>query len=229
MARKTWIKVKRGILEPRHINKLGVAWYLYFYILDNADWETGKIFEWKDKFAADELGKPLGMIREHRKLLVTEKYITTTQNRLSQTITIMNWTNPRMYDGKVLNEGSEKDEPYTEKADEGSGKGYGKGVLDHAKISHSSLYHITHNTGKDKDILDEAFNTMRISLFSNTLSPSWWKIMEDAPKVLDGDVLKIFVDNPKMVSDINNMPKSYQKGIAICNYPFKSFILEEVK
>jgi hypothetical protein len=43
--RKTWIKVKRGILEPKHIEKLGVAWYLYFYILDNADWDTGTIPE----------------------------------------------------------------------------------------------------------------------------------------------------------------------------------------
>jgi DnaD/phage-associated family protein len=112
-GKKTWIKIKRGILEPKHITKLGQAWYLYFYILDNADWETGTIKEWKDEYASQDLEKPIGMIREHRKHLVAEEYITCEKKRYSQTITIHNWTNPRRYDGEVLNfnaESSEKDE-----------------------------------------------------------------------------------------------------------------------
>ena len=73
--KKTWIKVKRGLLEPKHINQLGSAWYLYFYILDQAEWETGTISNWKDKYAADELNKPINLIREHRKHLQEMKYI----------------------------------------------------------------------------------------------------------------------------------------------------------
>ena len=41
--KNTWIKVKRGILrlEPKHIAKLGQAWYLYFYILDQTNGAAG--------------------------------------------------------------------------------------------------------------------------------------------------------------------------------------------
>jgi len=164
MAKKTWIKVKRGILEPRHIDKLGAAWYLYFYMLDNADWDTGSIKEWKDQYAADDLCKPLGLIREHRKKLESEKYISRQQNRHSQTIIIKNWTNPRMYDGTILNEedeGYEFSQPCEGEnfkgSDEGKGegsgkgevkgsdKGSGKGFNDKSKNSHSSSNHISHN------------------------------------------------------------------------------------
>ena len=115
MTKKTWIKVKRGILEPKHIDKLGQAWYLYFYILDNANWETGTISEWKDEYAAQDLEKPIGMIREHRKHLASEGYITCEKKRYSQNIIIHNWTDPRRYDGLVQNQNEqclEKDELY---------------------------------------------------------------------------------------------------------------------
>ena len=123
MAKKTWIKVKRGILDPKHIECLGQAWYLYFYILDNADWETGTVKDWKGKYAADELCKPLGLIREHRKKLEEKKYIRTEKNRYDQIIMINNWTNPRNYDGVVINEeGMDLSEPCEEEDDEGSGQ-----------------------------------------------------------------------------------------------------------
>lgn len=61
MAKKTWIKIKRGILEPKHIERLGAAWYLYFYILDQTEWESGTILDWKDKYVADDLCKPLAV------------------------------------------------------------------------------------------------------------------------------------------------------------------------
>lgn len=150
--KKTWIKVKRGLLEPKHIIKLGQAWYLYFYILDNADWETGKIFEWKDKYAADELRKPLCLIREHRKLLIQEEYISATLNKRSQTITINNWTDPRKYDGVVINkaQGSDFSIPKNEKRAQGSGKGNdkgsGKGFKNPSEKNTLPYNHISHNT-----------------------------------------------------------------------------------
>jgi len=155
--KKTWIKVKRGLLEPKHIEQLGQAWYLYFYILDNADWETGTIKEWKDKYAADELGKPLGMIREHRKLL-EENYIESIKNRYSQTIVIRNWTNPRMYDGSILNEDTGKPELSDNAENEGKGqsltqsepKSKGQSLTQSfsnpSENLHSSYSHISHNT-----------------------------------------------------------------------------------
>lgn len=98
MAKKTWIKVRRGILDPKHIDRLGSAWYLFLYILDQADWETGMIYDWKDKFAADDLGKPLSLIRLHRQRLEKNEYILCDKGQHSQTLSIMRWKDPRKDD-----------------------------------------------------------------------------------------------------------------------------------
>ena len=49
--------------------------------------------------------------------------------------------------------------------------------------------------------------------------------MEEAPKELEGKALKIFVNNSKMVVDVNSRSKSAQKQIIHCGLPFTSFIL----
>jgi len=175
MAKKTWIKVKRGILEPRHIDKLGAAWYLYFYILDNADWDTGRIANWKDKYAADELCKPLGLIREHRKKLQDEGYIECEKNRYSQTIVIKNWTNPRMYDGSVINEGdksNEKSEGTNESSGQSnaqsSGQSSGQSAGSQEENLHSSYNHIphttSHNSFNEKSFVSVFLDTLQISI-----------------------------------------------------------------
>ena len=43
MAEKTWIKLKRGILEKKHRDELGIRIWLYLYMLDIVDWDTGII------------------------------------------------------------------------------------------------------------------------------------------------------------------------------------------
>ena len=148
MSKKTWIKVKRGLLEPKHIEALGTAWYLYLFILDSADWETGTIPEWKDRYAADELLKPLTMIREHRKKLVDEEYITCDQNQYSQKITILNWTDPRRYDGVIQNASEQshvKHEPQNnDENEQGTGQGTGQGFSKHSVNENPSLCHISH-------------------------------------------------------------------------------------
>ena len=98
MARKTWIKVRRGILDSKHTDLLGAAWYLFFYILDQADWKTGKIVGWKDQYAADELGKPLSLIRYHRQHLEKEKYIVCEKRKRDQIIMVNRWKDPRKDD-----------------------------------------------------------------------------------------------------------------------------------
>jgi hypothetical protein len=98
MARKTWIKVRRGILDSKHTDALGAAWYLFFYILDQADWETGKIIGWKDQFAADELGKTLSLIRYHRQHLQNKEYIICEKRKTDQIITVNRWKDPRQSD-----------------------------------------------------------------------------------------------------------------------------------
>ena len=104
MAKKTWIKVKRGILAPKHRRKLGSAWFLYFYMLDKTNWEDGTIHEWRDEAAADEMDIPLVTLRGHRRKLEDEKYIQTIQKQYCLEIKVNNWTNPREYSGRVYNE-----------------------------------------------------------------------------------------------------------------------------
>jgi len=166
MAKKTWIKIKRGILEPKHIDMLGQAWYLFFYILDQTDWETGKITDWKDEYAATDLCKPIGLIRQHRKHLESMKYITCEKKQHSQTIIVHNWTNPRRYDGLLQNEmpgfpelgNSQSREKSLLSNDQSEGQSEGQTILEHAEISHSSYSHISHIT-RDKNLnSDELIN-----------------------------------------------------------------------
>ena len=53
MSKKTWIKVKRGLLAPKHRELLGVRFWLYMYLLDKTEWETGIVYGWKDKDAPE--------------------------------------------------------------------------------------------------------------------------------------------------------------------------------
>jgi hypothetical protein len=109
--KKTWIKVKRGILEAKHRRKLGITVFLYLYILDNVNWDTGIIYEWTDEAAAEELEIPLSTLRDHRRKLEDELYIQTTQKSRCLEISVRNWTNPREYSGQIYNEGDEITEP----------------------------------------------------------------------------------------------------------------------
>ena len=101
--KKTWIKIKRGLLEPKHRECLGIRIWLYLYILDNTDWEIGQIREWRDKDAADEMEMPMRTLTQQRQKLIDDGYITCEVAGNKQIITIHNYTNPRRYDGEVIN------------------------------------------------------------------------------------------------------------------------------
>ena len=104
MARKTWIKLKRGILDPKHRRRLGQAWYLFFYMLDLVDWDTGVIYDWKDGDVASDLDIPVATLRDHRRKLEDNLYISTRIKQYGLEITVNKWTNPREYSGQVYNE-----------------------------------------------------------------------------------------------------------------------------
>lgn len=108
MAKKNWIKIERDFAtDPQHRIKMGMKIWLYLYILDRADWETGKINNWRDQDAADEMNMPLRTIRDQRQGLEEEKYIQCLQRGQFQVIIIFNYHNPRAYDGEVLNRSDE--------------------------------------------------------------------------------------------------------------------------
>lgn len=144
MAKKTWIKIKRGLLEPKHREKLGAAVWLYFHILDRTNWENGAIEEWKDQAAADETEFELRTVREHRRRLEAQGYILTEQKKRGMRIVVTNWTNPREYTGQVYNsKGDVIAEPLEA---EGYIEGYTKGVSKHVTPTSDSQNHISHKT-----------------------------------------------------------------------------------
>ncbi len=141
--KKTWIKLKRGLVEPKHRDKLGIRIWLYLYILDQADWGQGAVINWIDKNAADELGMPISTVRKQRRQLEEDKYISCLQKKDHQQIVIKNWTNPREYSGEVYNKSIQNSTPL-------------KNEGDHKVITTmdtpSSNSHITsHKTKEDRD------------------------------------------------------------------------------
>lgn len=89
---------------------MGVRVWLYLFILDSADWETGIVYGWKDKDAADDMGMSARTLQDQRQHLENEGYISCKQVLHGQDITITNWTNPREYSGEVYN-GTKKSAP----------------------------------------------------------------------------------------------------------------------
>ena len=67
--KRTWITVKRGLLEPKHRFALGEFVWLYIYMLDMANWEVGAIQEWSDAAASEEMEMPIDTLRYQRKKL----------------------------------------------------------------------------------------------------------------------------------------------------------------
>ncbi|MCK9599027.1 MAG: hypothetical protein M0R06_08310 [Sphaerochaeta sp.] len=104
MAKKNWIKIEREFAtSPQHRIDMGMRIWLYLYILDRADWETGKINNWRDQDAADEMEIPIRTIRDQRQGLEEAGYIQCIQRGQYQVIIIFNYHNPRAYDGEILN------------------------------------------------------------------------------------------------------------------------------
>lgn len=155
--RKTWIKVKRGILQPKHRIQLGVRIWLYLHILDRADWETGKVLEWVDENEAEVLEMPVKTLRHQRRQLEEDGYITAKKGQYSQEIIIHKWSDPRKYDGEILNESTQKrplsEEIQSPNSAESQPESQPESSSDFHKSEDSSLIpHTTyHKSYKEKD------------------------------------------------------------------------------
>jgi len=125
MSKKTFIKLRRGlILDPEHRQELGNSIWLFLYMLDLADWETGIIYEWRDKDAADELQMPLPTVRVQRYKIMEGDYISCSQHGNCQTITIKKWKDPRdKSNNKLLPADCDEDENDSEGNNKSNNKG----------------------------------------------------------------------------------------------------------
>jgi len=238
MAKKTWIKLKCGILEPKHRRNLGMAIYLYVYILDHANWDDGIVYEWVDSSVARELEMPLDTVRDHRRLLETQGYITSKQRQHSQDIIIHNWTNPRAYDGEVLNEGEVQD--WVEGCTEGCTEdGNGQGINPAPSYSHINTLTNNHkplSTRSKKASTPKKQRDELISRFkektgldypedvpASTLQKFWWSPASDMISYAGGvdeawDILRQLIerfdDKGLVFADINSFSKSFNGMIA---------------
>jgi len=95
MEKTRFIRLRSGILDPRHIQSMGAAIWLYLYVLDHADWETGTINNYTDGDAADALGMPARTVRKYRQTLQENGYIEAKQGLHAQRIIVSNWINPK--------------------------------------------------------------------------------------------------------------------------------------
>jgi hypothetical protein len=231
--RKTWVKVKRGLLlDPKHRMALGNRIWLYLYMLDKADWDTGKVIQWVDRAAADDMQMPLSTVRTQRREIEEAGYISCHQNKRSQTITIIKWVNPREYSGTVYNfeDGDQEyepledeDEPDEIKGDnKGDNKGVNKGDQNLTPLHINHISHITDQWNKGKIDLFEAcarvYEKLKGGLISN---PSTFSLMVsnfESNGVTPEDYGNAIIDmanNPKYKRATN--PTSYEKyalGIA---------------
>jgi len=140
--KKTWIKVKRGLItDPMHRNTLGIRIWLYLYMLDRANWDTGIIYEWRDQPEAADLEIPWKTLRDQRQKLDADGYITCELKGNKQQITIHNYTNPREYSDNVHNKSTENHVP------KGNGKGDVKGSRKPRTLPYKS-----HNTSHTKRV-----------------------------------------------------------------------------
>jgi len=202
--KKTWIKVKRGLLEPKHIERLGVRFFLYLYYLDQADWVEGAVLFYRDRDAADELGIPIPTVRKQRVKLEEDKYISCLQKNDHQVITIHNWTNPREYSGEIYNKSNQKGAPLTDDDDESNHKGNHKG---NATMVTPSLYsHITSHI-KDKELLPKETEQLFIgaikTLVGGDISEFYKEQIEDAPKILEDGCIKLIIDDENIRIGLN--------------------------
>lgn len=72
-----------------------MAVWLYFYMLDDAEWEDGTVYGWTDIQASDKLKIPLPTVRYQRKQLEEHGYIVCRKTQRGQTITITKYVDPR--------------------------------------------------------------------------------------------------------------------------------------
>ena len=104
MPKKHWIYIKRGfVTDPKHREAIGESVWLYFYILDLANWENGKVYDWKDQSAADEMCLDRRTIIRQRAHLENAGYVKCERGQHGQTITIKKWISPRSYSGETIN------------------------------------------------------------------------------------------------------------------------------
>jgi hypothetical protein len=92
--RDTFVKLRSGLFTPKHVNAIGGAIWLFGYLLDHTDWNTGTMYGYTDADASAALGLSINTIRKYRRIL-EPGYISVQKRQHSQDVTIVKWENPK--------------------------------------------------------------------------------------------------------------------------------------
>lgn len=95
--KKGFMKIRRGLLEPKHREAIGNNIWLFMYMIDRADWDTGIIPDWKDKAEAEELEMNWRTLQRQRQALEAAGYIICSQQFQKQQVQIATWEDPRKH------------------------------------------------------------------------------------------------------------------------------------
>ena len=141
MSKKNWIYIKRGMSEdPKHRERIGMAIWLFMHMIDAADWETGRVYDWRDKEVGIDMTASTATVREWRQRLTDLGYITCVQKQHSLEIIIHNWNNPKEYNTPKINvrQGKSEVAPLDAIEIEGTPQGDNQGdnqVLDATRVN----------------------------------------------------------------------------------------------
>jgi hypothetical protein len=172
MPEKTFIKLKRGLLDPKHRQKIGPRIWLLLYMIDRADWETGKITDWRDKEAAKDLDMKLRTVRDQRQKLESDDYVSSVQSYQVQTITINNWIDPSERWEKSPEHGDNPMSPWGNNQMSPCAHGNNQ-MSPHGISSNVTIYHIK-NILSDNNYYD--FDTLKTFLFQATGDLTEYKV-----------------------------------------------------
>ena len=103
---KKWIKIHSGLTnDPKHREAMGVRVWLFMWLVDHADWETGIVVGYTDAAAGadNELDMPSRTVEGHRQRLEADGYIKCHAGFQCQHIRIMRWRNPKQVEAKQIN------------------------------------------------------------------------------------------------------------------------------
>jgi hypothetical protein len=136
-------------------------------MLDRVEWESGRVLEWVDENEADILEIPLKTLRRQRQQLEKDGYITSVKGQYSQQVTVHNWTDPRKYDGKVINKSTHEWTPSEKSQSTHSADSPSESLpelpsespLDYTADGNPSLY--PHNTSHKSQNKDSRSNNKR--------------------------------------------------------------------
>ncbi len=225
MQKKTFIKVRRGILDAKHVQALGVRFAYYLQLLDLANWETGKVLFYRDQDIADKFEMNIRTIRDWRTTLQNDGYITCVQKKHHQEIIINKWENPR---GKGdINPVLKNDEDDTnmslleEKSIEGDTNGDTNGGNQSVTLPYSSDFTYQNKTIKGINLLSTDENGKFIALLECLVGDSikqFKRTLKESPKRINGNCIQIFVDDPDTRKFINERAKKISEVVLSKNF-----------